>query len=173
VIIRKTRGGGCTVFGFCDNSVREKEWRCSGALANKAHQGDLAGVTRACSLSARTQPLPAYIRHPSPISSGVTVRTESRACAIRKKCVVWVASPERVRSQHTITTLNHCFFIDIAVLFGMMTKFCAVRTIQTTAHLSCTLLRTAIHVLSCGFAALRCTHLVCTPRWPFHRTCAC
>jgi hypothetical protein len=36
-------------FGCCDNSVREKDWRCHkrGTLATRACLGDLAGVTRA------------------------------------------------------------------------------------------------------------------------------
>ncbi len=37
------------VFYFCDNSMREKDWRCCkrGMQATKARQGDLAGVTHA------------------------------------------------------------------------------------------------------------------------------
>ena len=37
------------VFGYCDNSMREKDWRCRmrGVQATRTRQGDLAGVTRA------------------------------------------------------------------------------------------------------------------------------
>jgi hypothetical protein len=28
VITVSVRDGGCIVFGFCDNSMREKDWRC-------------------------------------------------------------------------------------------------------------------------------------------------
>ncbi len=35
------------VFGYCDHSVRGKDWRCCkrGTQATLARQGDLAGVT--------------------------------------------------------------------------------------------------------------------------------
>ena len=42
------RGGGCTVFGYCDSCVRSKGWRCRkcGMQATGARRGDHTGVTR-------------------------------------------------------------------------------------------------------------------------------